>query len=744
MFFASCSRVSSHIGIALASIGLCILSGTDLHAAETPTARPRVCLVLSGGGARGAAHVGVIKVLEALRVPIDCITGTSMGALVGAAYASGNTVEDMERLIASLSAESIFNERLPRQEQSARRKQDDLTNLVGPELGIRSGELLLPKGLVSGVRLEAILRRLVRIRDVRNFDELAIPFRAVATDLTTGKAVVFSGGDLTNAMRASMSVAGVLAPAEFDDKIFVDGGLIDNLPVDVARSIGADIVIAVNLGTPLLKRESLGSVLGVTAQMVNILTEQNVQASLASLKPTDILVEPELGDFSFADFDNMGKAVPIGEAAARKLADRLAVLALSPVAYAARREQQQARSHSAPRAIDEVRFQGLRRVDPRFAASLLNTQAGRPVDTDVLDRDLHRLHGTGDFEHVRYRLLEEQGRGILAIDAVEKAWGPDYLRFGLGLSSDFRGDANYNLLVRYRRTWLNALGAEWRNELQLGRADRLSSELYQPLAVNQTFFLAPYGQLERRPVDLFSGNQRIARYDVRSALAGIDLGAQAARLGEARLGLVFGRARATLDTGPDTFAPPELGASQAASRTRLFVDQVDSVSFPRAGFGGSFTLLNARRAIGADQTYNRWDADGIYVHSFGAHTVNFGLKLGGRSGASALPRYDLFQWGGFLQQSGYRTGALLGESIRFARVVYYQKLVRQSLLEGLYAGLSLEAGKVGQPLVPGGPTGLLKSAAAFLAFDTPLGPLYLAYGRTTDGLYSYYLYLGRL
>jgi NTE family protein len=654
-----------------------------------------------------------------------------------------NSIGEMEQLIASVSTELLFNEKLARQEQSIRRKQEDLTNLVGPEFGYRNRELLLPKGFVSGVQLETVLRRLARVRGVRKFDELPIAYRAVATDLTTGKAVVFADGELANAMRASMSVAGAIAPAEFDGKIFVDGGLSDNLPVDVARSMGADIVIAVNLGTPLLKREALGSLFGVTAQMVNILTEQNVGASLASLQPTDILIEPELSEFSFADFDNMPKTLPIGEAAARKVAEWLAALSLRPAAYAALRQRQQSEPQPAPRAIDEIRFGGLHRVEPRFAATLLDTRAGQPIDSVLLDRDIHRLYGTGDFEHVTYRVLEEQGRSILVIDAVEKSWGPDYLRFGVGMSSDFRGDAYYNLLARHRRTWLNSLGAEWRNEVQIGRADRFFTELYQPLLVGQSLFVAPYGQIERRPVDLFAGEQRIARYDVRSALAGFDLGIQAAKFGEARLGLIFGRARARLDTGPQTLVPPKVGASQAAVRLRLFVDQIDSANFPRAGYGGSLTLFGARRGIGAETSYNRWDADGTYVRSFGAHTINLGVKLGGRSGTAALPRYDLFQWGGFLQQSGYRTGALVGESIAFGRLVYYNKLVRQTLLEGLYAGFSLEAGEVRDPLVPDSPVGLLKSGSVFLAFDTPLGPLYLAYGRTTDSLSSYYLFLGK-
>ena len=222
--------------------------------------------------------------------------------------------------------------------------------------------------MVTGVQLETVLRELSQVQGYHRFDDLPIPFRAVATDLVTGKAVVFSEGELANVMRASMSVPGAVAPAEFDGMILVDGMLTSNLPVDAARAMGADIVIAVNVGTPLLKREQLNSILGVAGQMLSILTEQNVQASLASLKPTDILISPELGDFSTGDFDNLAKITPLGEAAARKVADRLAQLSLPPAEYAALRKRQQVAMAPDLRPVDEIRFSDLTRVNPRGGA----------------------------------------------------------------------------------------------------------------------------------------------------------------------------------------------------------------------------------------------------------------------------------------------------------------------------------------------------------------------------------------
>ncbi len=709
-----------------------------------PVGRPKICVVLSGGGARGAAHIGVLKVLEALRVPIDCIAGTSMGSLVGGAYATGMSIEDMEKLVRTLSTDAIFKERPPRQDLAIRRKIDDHTNLVTPEIGVRGDGLLLPKGVVSGVQLETVLRQLANAPGYRDFDALPIPYRAVATDLVTGTPVVFSEGELANVMRASMSVPGAVAPMEYQGKLLVDGGLTDNLPVDVARAMGADIIIAVNLGTPLMKRDELTSLIGVTGQMLNILTEQNVRTSLASLKPDDILILPELGDFSASDFNHLPKTIPIGEDAARRQSDRLAALSLPPDQYAQLRTVQRALPPPDPRPADEIRFAPMERVNPKFAAATMETRPGEPITQETLDRDMRRLFGTGDFEHVNYRFLEEPGKHVMAVDAVEKTYGPNYLRFGLGLSSDFRGNAYFNLLASYRRTWLNSLGAEWRNDVQVGQTSSLISEFYQPLDTRQLFFVAPRIELERRPVNVYNGNNKIAEYDLRRTDFAFDVGSQFTKYGEARVGVVIGHQNVSLSTGPVSLAPATTNSIDRRAITgRLLFDQLDSINFPRFGYGGTLNIYSSQGSMGATNTYTKGEITATGAYSSGNHTVNIGVRAGSNIGGPGLPRYDLFQWGGFLQQSGYSTGQLIGGNLQFARLVYYNRLANQPLLDGVYAGASLEAGRVGAPLAPANPTGLLKSASVFLGVDSLIGPLYLAYGRAAGGQYAFYLFLGK-
>jgi len=729
--------------IALLATLLAIGTARAQPAAPGQPARPRICLVLSGGGARGAAHVGVLKVLEELRVPVDCVVGTSMGAIVGAAYASGATVPEMETVLGTLSTRILFKELPPREERSVHLKIDDASNLARLELGLGADGLLLPKGLVSGVQLESVLRRLSKVHGFQRFDDLPIPFRAVATDLVTGKAVVLSQGELASAMRASMSVPAVIEPLRVEGRLLVDGGLTNNLPVDVARAMGADVVIAVNLGTPLMRAEELNSILGVTAQMMNILTEQNVQASLASLRPTDVLVVPHLDDFSASDFDHLATTVPIGEAAARAVADLLARYSVTPEAYERWDARRLTASAAASVTVDEIRFENLKHVNPEVARSVLQTRPGEPIDQQVLDRDMRRLFGTGDFEHVSYSLLEEPGRRILSIDAVEKAWGPNYLRFGLGLSSDFSGDAFFNVLASHRRTWLNRLGGEWRTDLQIGRTNRLATEFYQPLQTGQGLFVAPSAEYERRTTDVFQGNQRLASFDSNSTSLGIALGAQLTRYGELRLGVERTSLRTTLDTGPPVFEPDRANLATTSATFRAVVDQLDSLNFPRSGYGATLAVKAARQGLGSDVSFTRAETAGNVVHSLGEHTFQFGWKLGHRFGSEPLPPSQLFQWGGLLQQSGYPTGALIGEDLRFARVVYIKRLARWRLLDGVYGGGSLEVGRMGRPLIPNNDPGTLRSAALFLGVDTPLGPVYLGYGRTSNGFKSLYLFLGR-
>jgi NTE family protein len=711
-------------------------------ASALPVKRPKICLVLSGGGARGAAHTGVLRVLEELRVPIHCITGTSMGALVGGAYATGMSVDEMDKVNADITVAKLFKEKPPRLEMTMRRKADDHANYIGPEIGLGSQEASLTKGAVSGVQLETVLRQLSKVRGYYSFDALPIQFRALATDLVTGKAVVFSEGDIANVMRASMSVPGAVAPAEIGGMMLVDGMLTSNLPVAAARELGADVVIAVNVGTPLLKREQLNSIFGVAGQMLSILTEQNVQASIASLKPGDILISPELGDFSTADFDNLAKISPLGEAAARKVAEQLSRYALPAEEYALLRSQQRAAITPDLLPVDEIRFVNLKRVNPAEAQKVMQTAVNEPIDQEELDGDMRRLYGTGDFEHVNFRTLKDGDRRVLAIDAMEKSWGPTYLRVGIALDSDFGSETNASLLASVRRTWINSMGAEWRTDLSLGGNNRLRTEFYQPFEAGKNWFVAPTLDLSQRLVSIYEGESKRAIYSLFSGQVGLDIGRSFYQYGVLRMGVVNGRLQQDLDTGDDLLGPKPSRVNTGGLAANLVMDRLDSVLFPREGWHARANLYNSNRSLGADFAYSKWEASVIAAHSFGEDTFNLGLYGGGKLSGERIPGYDSLKLGGFLRLSGYAPNQLLGQEMTFGRLMYYRRISQGRLLEGLYGGMSLEMGRIKSPMIQTNSDAWRRSASVFVGTDTFVGPLYFGYGRAFDGPSSFYLLLG--
>ncbi|MBP2671985.1 MAG: putative esterase of the alpha-beta hydrolase superfamily, partial [candidate division NC10 bacterium] len=370
---------------------------------RAPPPHPRIGLVLSGGGARGSAHIGVLKVLEELRIPIHVVVGTSMGSLVGGAYAAGLSPEVLEQRVTQVDWNVLFNDDPPRKHWPARRKQASENPTFDFTVGVRDGQLMLPKGAIAGQQVQLFFNDLVKgAETVQRFDDLPIPFRAVATNLENGEMAVFDRGPLPVAMRASMSVPGLFAPMEWEDHLYVDGGLVRNLPIDVARGLGVDVIIAVNLGSGYLPRDQLGNVLGVTGQMIAILTEQNVKVSLQQIDPRrDVLIVPDLGDITAGDFARAPEAIATGVTAARKAAPQLARYRLGETEYAAWQRGRFGPGQPA-RQVGEVRIAGLERVNPGVFDGLVEAQQGQPLDRARLEEDIQKNYGHGDYERISY------------------------------------------------------------------------------------------------------------------------------------------------------------------------------------------------------------------------------------------------------------------------------------------------------------------------------------------------------
>jgi len=712
-------------------------------AASAPAgARPRIALVLAGGGARGGAHIGVLRVLEEQRVPIDIIVGTSAGSIVGAAYSSGMPLAQIEEEMKPLNTAMLFHD-VSRDAVPMRRKADDQLNYVGPEVGVGPGGLALPKGAVAGVALEAVLRRLtVRQRD-SDFDKLPIRFRAVATDVTTSEMVVLDHGSLATAVRASMAIPAFVNPVEIDGRLLVDGGVTRNLPVDVARSLGAQIVIAVNIGTPLLERKDIKSLLSVSDQLTRMLTNTNVSQSLKELGPDDVLITPELGTVGTTDFDRIAEAADAGERAAREAVPQLARLRTDAASYAAQTAARTAQAASGELRIAAVEIKGTDRVNPEAVRGAMRSQPGDTFDPAVADTDMRRLYGSGDFERVSYFLTEQPGGiHVLTADVGEKSWGPNYLRFGISLSTDFEGNSYFNLLATHRWTWLNSYGAEWRNDLQIGNNERARTEWHQPLSPAQRWFVSAGAEYTSDPFDVYVDGKRISRF--RRNLSQIDtsVGVPFGRAGEIRLGAVRGHVKLGDDTSvipAELLSPPQ---TLAGTELRVRLDQVDSLRFPRQGYAVDLRVFRSMPEWGADQDYSRVSLTALGAVSYERHTLQGALIGSAAGGSDDLPFYELSSLGGFLRLSGYRTGEFLGRGMRFGRLIYNYRIAGPGFLEGMSLGVTAEYGRIGD--VTHGTTNLQgrHGNAVYLAVDTTLGPVYFAYGRASSANQAFYLFLG--
>lgn len=704
--------------------------------------RPRIALVLSGGASRGAAHVGVLKVLEQEHIPIDFICGTSMGAIVGGMYAAGMSPEEMDHHFISTDWNDLFFDRPSRQHLSNRRKQEDTESLFKFELGWADG-LAFPASLIAGDKLIFFLRKLtLQAHTTTDFDRLPIPFRAVATDIETGDRVVLAKGDLPLALRASMAIPGVFAPQELDGRLLVDGFLSQNLPVSVAREWGADIIIAVDVGAPPSLRCDLKSMLHFSAQTLTLMSRKNTREQIALLRPTDILIQPELGSIGGLHFDRSAEAMALGAEAAQRQVAALRPYALSAADYRAWQTEQR-RQRAAAMTIDTVCVAGASRVSVETIRRRIGIAPGQAVTIDDVRSGLDRIYDLGSFDLVDFNLSEDGGRHDLLILPRERSNGPIHIRAGLNLFSDIDGDSSFNFKTSVTATELNSRGAEWTNRVQFGRTTDLFSEWYQPLDPGRSFFVAPRAEYSQSRVDSSSALSTLYRAKLRRYETGVDAGVQLSNFGELRVGPVWARTHVYELLGV-TLPGGLTHVTEAGARVRLLFDQFDDVNFPRSGHYGGLELFSSREELGADVNYNRASASWYQALSFGQNTFVAGADFNGKIGPD-LPFYENFNLGGFLNLSGYPFDGLSDQYSGLAKLIYYRKVAGSGsrLLGAIYAGGSLEAGGAWHRVDDIGTQGLIYAGSVFVGMDTVMGPLYLAYGHAEKGNHAFYFYLGR-
>ena len=723
----------------LSCLLLCLLPLSVL-AAETP--RPKVGLVLSGGAARGLAHIGVLKALEEQGIKIDAIAGTSMGAVIGGLYASGYKIDELEKLALEIDWQQALSDAPPRADVPFRRKQDDRDFLVKQKLSFRDdGSLGLPLGVIQGQNLSLLLESLLaHTSDTRDFDKLPIPFRAVATDIASGEKVVFRKGHLPQVIRASMSIPAVFAPVELDGRLLVDGGMTDNIPLDVAREMGVDIAIVVDIGTPLRSRKQLNTVVDVLNQSITLMTRRNSEEQLAALHPNDVLIEPPLASFGVTDFGKAEEMIDAGYRATRILDARLARLRpAEPVD--AELNAARAPGQRTP-IITAIKVENDSKVGDDVIRYYIRQNIGEPLDMGRLQTDMGTLYGLDYFEQVQYRVVHKGDEHTLVIRARGKRTGTDYLRLGLNLSDDMEGDSAFNIGASYRMNGINRLGAEWLTRLQIGDQQELYTEFYQPLDVGSRYFIAPYAAIESQNVEAILDNDPVAEYRLERYGFGLNVGRQIGNSGEIRFGVGEAWGKADVRIGDQNL--PSESFNEGFYQLKYSFDSLDNVYFPHAGEDIGLAFRQFEPELGSDQRYRQWEFKLDKALSAGPDT----FVLGGRYGRTldqANVVTSSFLLGGARQLSGFREDALSGQNASLLRAVYYRRLTPRSYLPldfPLYVGGSLERGRAWNNDNEFD-SGYINAASVFLGFDTPLGPLNFSYGFNDDDQQAIYMNLGQ-
>lgn len=742
-------RVFQSLLLALSLVLCSVVSAETVQADSSMLTRPKVALVLSGGGARGFSHVGVIRELERLGVRIDIVAGTSMGAMVGGGYASGYSVEQMQDIILGVDWKEMFALRPDRDEINWRRRQDDFKGLGTQEIGLSKKGVLFPDSVVPAQHLEIFLRSITRhVSSVTDLSKLSIPFAAIATDLDTGEAVVMQKDvTLADAMRSSMSVPGAFSPFPYKNHVLVDGGLAQNLPVEQAKAMGADIIIAVNAGTPLGKSKDIHSVAGVMGQMIGILTERNVDHSKSLLTEKDILITTDLTGFNAGDFQKAEAIIEAGEKSAQKYEPQLKRLAVSQKTF----EQWNLARQSAvqppqARQVDSVQVQGLEVVNPKSVIKSADLDLTKPITEDQIAQASAKIWATDDFTLVPYTFEPgPNGTQTLVWRPQEKPWGYNTIRVGGKISTDFNQEHTFDFLVAHTMGWLNSWGGEWRNEAQIGKDSYFSTSFYQPLGAASPLFFMPEIRYEGQRYDWYNGSSHaLATLKNKTLEGSLSLGLELGKASVFKAGVGYVSAQSKVSVGE---IPGYNSMDDEASFVEISwqYDTLDNVNFPTKGF---YLDARARRyeqmENSADPEVSDYYVETIFPWDWGDGWVSV---LSGKAGSSTIPgRYPL---GGLFNMSGAYYGRYSGSDMVLGRLQLSKRLQHTDVFGfPIYVGAGFEMGRVQEDVLPtylsDKDLGVWKKAlSAYVAADSIFGPLYLAVGQTSDNDSAVYFFWGR-
>jgi NTE family protein len=706
-----------------------------------PADRPRIGLALGGGGARGIAHISILRALEELRVPIDCIAGTSMGALVGALYASGMSVDEMEETVLALDWDELFNDDIPRPQRSFRRKRDDDLVVGRTGIGINAGTLRVTSSLLGGERILLTFQQMIQpVALIDDFDRLPIPYRAVAANLRDGKEVVLARGNLALAMRASMSVPGAFPAVRIDDRVLVDGGIARNLPVEIVQAMGADIVIAVDVGTALPKIDESGSVFEVASQLAGLLTAGNTRASLAALGPRDILIVPELGDeVGPADFTLGSRALEIGAASVPAAKEKLLPLAVDESQWAALLALRTGRSLEAP-VVEFVRLENRSSYADAWVLARVDVPLGEPLDAQALTEQLITVFSTRTFSQATYQVVQEEGRTGVLLRVSPKPQGPNYVEFGLSTSANFNGRYDFNVRVGLLNAPSDEYGSEWRTLLQLGDEPRLFGEYYKPFGPKGRWFGYGSAEYRSRKIDVFDeSGANLAQVGTDEGAVVVAAGREFGNYGAATVGLR--RGAGDLEELIGVVDLPDNSFQVGETFVGLSLDRVDSIFLPRAGWLVNTQYSWSRDSFGADTDFDQFDADALLARRFGdTHSLLFGARYHSTVSGVA-PLQSRYQVGGFTRLVGYQPNELSGQHYALL-LAGYNKQIADVLGAPAIMGTLFEYGNAWERRSDMDFDDADLHASVYIGLDSWLGPIVLGWGKREGASGNLFLEVG--
>ncbi len=707
--------------------------------------RPTVGLVLSGGGARGFAHIGVLKVLEENRIPVDYIGGASMGALIGGMYTMGRTPAEIEQFVNSLDWDRLFQPSVSFENLSFRRKEDRLNIPAPVSLRGKINDLKLPNALNSGQEIGLLLdRETILYASVTNFDDLPIPFRAVGTDMVNGTPVTLKSGSLSRSLLASMAIPGVFSPVEVDGKILADGGLVNNIPTDVVKAMGADILIVVNIETELQDRESLKSLPGVLAQTINIVTFDN---SRRSLREADFIIAPDLKKYSMGDFPDSRQIIELGYLGAQKKVALLSGLSLNEQEWQEHLADRHKRELHGPPPVPK--FVTVAETDSDATRTIMEKLGDRytdqPLDPgrlDALAEDLLDLKGTGRFESLDYGLIQKDGETGLLISNNQISTSPtklSRLELGLDVNSIKADNVNFDFLARLTLFDVGSYGVEWRNDLQLGSNPALATEYFRPFGKTR-YFISPQASYQRRRINLFSEGTNLAEYIGQTIRAGIDLGYSLNSRSELRAGYAVGHQSFSRRVGDPLHE--DLAGKFSTVGASWTYNGLNRAQVPTEGILTRNTLNYYFDSPGAKGNFTQAETKINIFHSVGERNIVVGFGGAGATFGNEASDIQKFTLGGRLRLGGYEYEELRADNYLLGGfgILHNPKFFPLFLGGKAYLGAWYEAGSSFEKL---NAAEYLQSFSGGAIIETAFGPVFFGGSLNENGRGKFYFAYGR-